>query len=106
MGTPLDPKADHRITLARAVADTKRHRGGGAHRAGDSGAFNSKALQELLAQPGCAGMRFYMGRNERGDRSVILVGVDETGNNMSSGLVLDSHFPCPPYCPDEDELHG
>lgn len=106
MGNPLDAKVNHRIAIADAVAHAKRHRGGGAHRAGDSGAFNAKPLQELLGQPGCSGMRFYMGRNERGERSVILVGVDAKGNNMSGGVVLNSHLPCPPFCPDEDALHG
>ena len=106
MGNPLDPKVSHRISIGDAVAHATRHRGGGAHRPGDSGAFNAKPLQELLAQPGCMGTRFYMGRNERGERSVVLVGVDAKGNNMSSGVVLNSHLPCPPFCPDEDALHG
>jgi hypothetical protein len=106
MGTPLDPKVDHRIKLAEAVEHTKRHRGGGTHRTTDSGAFNAKAVQALLAQPGCVGMRFYHGRSERGESNLVLVGVDAKGNNMVNGMLLEGHFPCPPYCADEDVLQG
>mgnify|MGYP006317670283 FL=1 len=105
MGKPLDPKVDHRIALTTAVAQARKFRGGGAIRAGDSGAFNAAPVQALLAQKGCVGMRYYLGRDERGEPNMILVGVNAKGNNMSDGIVLDGVFPCPPYCPDPDELH-
>lgn len=104
MGKPLDPKVDHRISLADASRQARRHREGGAIRAGDSGAFNAAPVQALLAQKGCVGMRYYLGRNEQGDPSMILVGVDAKGNNLGNGIVLNASFPCPPFCPDPDEL--
>lgn len=106
MGKPLNPKVNHRIKLTDAAAQTKRHREGGPHRRGDSGAFNAKAVQGLLAQPGCVGLRYYLGRDAAGAQSMILVGVDAKGNNMSRGMLLNSQLPCPPFCPEDDALHG
>lgn len=105
MAKPLDPARNHVIPLAQAAADAKRHRGGGPHRIGDSGAFNAAAVLGLLQQPGCVGLRYYRGRTATAEDSMILVGVDAAGNDMTGGIVLDSHFPCPPFCPDGNTLN-
>lgn len=97
---------DHRITLAEAAALTRRHR----ERAGGKGprafAFGREALDALLAQAGCAGLRVYLGRGEDGDTAVVLVGMDATGADLTDGEVLDRSWPCPPYCPGSSALDG
>lgn len=35
-------------------------------------------LDRILAQPGCVGIRFYMGINELGQKTLVYVGVDNT----------------------------
>ncbi len=105
MGKPLDPTRDHRISLADAAEQTRRARQGGPYRKGDSSAFNAKPVLELLAQPGCVGLRIYKGRDKAGDESMVLVGVDADGNDITKGLLLNLGFPCPPHCPDDDELN-
>jgi len=105
MGKPLDPRRDHRISLADAAEQTRRARQGGAYRKGDSSAFNAKPVLELLTQPGCVGLRIYKGRDEAGEDSMVLVGVDTDGNDMTKGVLLNLSFPCPPYCPDDDALN-
>lgn len=105
MGTPLDPKHNHRITLDEAAALTRRFRHGGAKRLGDSVAFNAEPVKELLAQEGCVGIRCYQGLTAEGTPTVMLVGVDAKGNDMTSGVLLDWGMPCPPYCPDDDALN-
>jgi hypothetical protein len=105
MGKPLDRTRDHRISLPDAAAQARAHRHGGAIRHGDSGAFNAAAILDLLAQPGCVGLRYYKG--VKGDEdTLVLVGVDESGNDMTSGILLNIPFLCPPYCPDSDALNG
>ncbi len=106
MGKPLDPAHDHRISLDAAAAMTKAHRDGGTHRTGDSGAFNAKAVLELLQQPGCVGLRYYRGRTKTGEASMVLVGVDGEGNDMVHGIVIDHSLPCPPWCSDGNVLNG
>lgn len=105
MGKPLDPGHDHRISLPDAAAQAKLHRQGGPARAGDSGAFNAKAVLALLAQPGCVGLRYYKGRKKDGDDSLILVGVDGQGNDMVNGELLEFGMRCPPYCGDANALN-
>lgn len=82
----------------------RRHRSDRSQGGGDSGAFNASAIRAILDQAGCVGLRYYRGRTQGGDAAMILVGVDSDGNNMSDGILVDSHFPCPPYCPDDDDL--
>ena len=106
MGTPLDPKHNHRITLEQAAELTKRQRDGGSHRVGDSAAFNAPQVIQMLSQAGCVGMRYYLARNAAGETTMVLVGVDEKGNDMESGILLDSGLPCPPFCPDDNALNS
>lgn len=106
MGNPLDPKRNHRISLPDAAVQTSAHRQSGPARSTDSGAFLGAQVQELLSQPGCAGLRYYKGRGKDGVDSMILVGVDDKGDDMTTGILLDFGFPCPPYCPDDNPLNS
>jgi len=36
-------------------------------------------IDQILAQPGCAGMRFYNAYNEIGEKTLVYTGVDEFG---------------------------
>lgn len=74
--------------------------------------FGSDHVSNLLAQPGCVGMRIYHGMDETGKRQALLVGVREDGTNIwprnssdendPGGIILDRHAPCPPYCDPEE----
>lgn len=96
-----DPKS-HRIALS-AAADQIRS---AAKRAQKGGLFLRKELDELLAQPGCAGLRYYYGRNALGQDTLILVGVDKDGNDMVQGVVMEECFLCPPFCGTTNSLNS
>lgn len=106
MGTPLDPTRHQRISLDNAAAQTRAYRHGEPIRKGDSGAFNAAPVRELLDQPGCVGVRYYKGLNADGDATIILAGVDGSGNDMTDGILLDIVFLCPPFCPDGNVLNS
>ena len=38
-----------------------------------------KIIDEILAQPGCVGLRFYNAYNELGEKTLVYVGLDEFG---------------------------
>jgi hypothetical protein len=73
-------------------------------------------IEQLLAQPGCVGIRAFYGLNDLGIKSLVLVGVDYAGNNilelegrnqlaktnMTKGFVMSGVKSCPPYCGDSD----
>jgi hypothetical protein len=96
---PLEPR-DHRISLTEAAAHTRRHRQtitGKPREADHAGAFHGDQVMGLLKQKGCVALRIYHGRNERGHRSMVLVGVDKNGDDMTKEC-LELCFPCPPFC--------
>lgn len=97
---PLPPR-DHRITREQAQGLINRRRGGGIER---GGAFLKDAIAAILDQPGCVGLRYYFGANTDGSTALILVGVDEENRDMSTGTIIDNHYPCPPFCPDQTDL--
>ena len=96
-----EPKG-HKIPLSDAAAQTKRSRESG-HK---GGMFLRKELDELLAQPGCSAVRYYYGLDANGLDSLILVGVDKDGNDMVNGVLIDGHYPCPPFCGDGNTLNS
>lgn len=41
-------------------------------------------LEQVLAQPGCVGIKFYNAYNEAGVKTLVYVGIDNAGNDMLS----------------------
>jgi len=39
-------------------------------------------LEQVLAQPGCVGIKFYNAYNEAGSKTLVYVGVNAAGNDM------------------------
>jgi hypothetical protein len=94
---PMPPPRDHRITLDAAATLTRRFRQGDPN-APRAGLFPRDVFERILAQPGCQGIRIYYGRDANGQPSLVLVGVNADGNDMTAGEIDEFHFPCPPYC--------
>jgi hypothetical protein len=46
-------------------------------------------LEQLLAQPGCVGIRFYNAYNEEGDKTLVYTGVDEAGKSIFEYTVVN-----------------
>ncbi len=63
--------------------------------------FGREILERLLAQEKCVGIRMYYGlelpAGEGAKKQLILVGVDENGNDLED-LVADRSTVCPPEC--------
>jgi hypothetical protein len=101
MATPL-PDRDQRISLDVGVRYVT------ARRTADAGnpkperpfAFHRAWLDQVLAQPGCVGVRAYPAQRDDGTSSWVVVGVDASGNDMTAGVLLQDPFFCPPICSD------
>lgn len=94
---------DHRITLAEAIAYT--HAWQKAH-PGERKAWMlpRDIIDEILKQPGCAGIRVYAG-NVPDDKRLVWVGTDKEGNDLTSGPIAEECWLCPPYCATSSDLH-
>ena len=74
-----------------------------SYRAASAGAlqgeyFSNGALQMLINQKGSVGVRMYYGRKTDGTQTLVLVGVDAGGHDLTAGPIMDNGFPCPPFC--------
>jgi hypothetical protein len=83
----------------------------------DSETFNRTAIDQLLALPGCVGIRIYSGLDDESKLHSILVGVNEKGEDLiipstttsltedGDGEVVEDGMRCPPNCPPTSTLN-
>lgn len=102
---PFPPAKDHKISLEQATATTRRHQASNPN-AIRAGMFPRSCFEALMKQPGCEGIRIYYGRDEKSQPSLVMVGVDSDGNDMTDGDLIDNNFPCPPFCTSEGGALG
>ena len=100
---PLPEKRDHKISLAEASELTKQHRKDHKEM-GHGGFFHREAFDDLLKQPGCAGIRIYRGKAEKGTHHFVMVAVSAEGKDMVEGAVMEKCDPCPPFCDETSPL--
>ena len=90
-------KEDHSITLDEGIEMTTKFReNSNQERVG--GFFGSEAILRLLSQEGAVGIRYYYARDKDNNPVLVLVGVDETGRDMTEGYLAEKGYPCPPFC--------
>lgn len=80
------------MSIPISVANPKAH------------AFGINKIKDITDQSGCEGIRIYNGYYDS-NRRLIIVGVDEDGNDMTSGYILEFSNPCPPNCAPNTAIH-
>jgi len=71
------------------------------------GFFSAETVQEVLDQDGCEGLRYYFARaTETSDITIVLTGVDASGNDMYEGELRERSLPCPSMCSSENPLNS
>lgn len=75
--------------------------------------FGRDVLDQILAQPGCTGIRVYYTLNDKQEKQLLIAGVDSKGNTQlpaspaitpGENSIMDFSFPCPPVCPPGSDL--
>ncbi|MBL0048087.1 MAG: hypothetical protein IPP32_08345 [Bacteroidetes bacterium] len=84
---------DHTITLAEAAEMTQRYRDNFIK----GGFFWKDQILTMLTEESI-GMRYYYGIDKDGKKTIILVAVDEFGNDICDGEIMDFSTPCPSAC--------
>lgn len=64
----------------------------------------SSKIKAILEQEGCMGIRIYKGLDQSGASNLVLVGVNTSGEDMTSGPILERLMPCPTDCDDNSIL--
>lgn len=92
---------DHHISLAEAVALIRAHKraDGEPH----AWMFSRGIIDEILAQPKCAGVRIYMA-GAAADTTVVVVGTDAANDDLADGVIAEVAWPCPPTCSTDSPL--
>jgi hypothetical protein len=96
---------DHDITLDQAVRYIQNFRNSPTAPSIKGGSFNRDIFDKILAQPGCSGIRYYYAKKDDGTATIVIVGVDGGGNDMTSGILGDETYPCPPVCGSPNQLN-
>jgi hypothetical protein len=95
----------HEITLQEAITMTHAYQNtpqfAGQTKAG---LITASAVQDLLNQPGCLGVRIYFALNTNNDLTTVMVGTNSTGEDMTDGILLNKNQNCPPWCSPSSEL--
>jgi hypothetical protein len=74
--------------------------------------FGGDIIRRLLTEDKSVGIRAYYAIDGEGKKQLLLVGVDENGDNLlpaegaaaksaeddGGPIIVDQSFPCPPYC--------
>ena len=102
----MDPDQPHDISLADACRFTKKYREGTLFNGLNGGFFGKKAIQDILDQEDCAGIRYYYGVDDTNNPVLILVGVTGDGFDMKDGLLAELSVPCPYVCDNTSPLIG
>jgi hypothetical protein len=89
---------DHNISLQEAMEITKAFQVTASSETVIAHYFGKKALEEALAQPGCVGVRMYYAKHKDGSPTLVIVGVNHDGNDMTKGQILQRAWGCPPDC--------
>lgn len=67
--------------------------------------YGKDALNELLDQTGCMGIRIYYAIDSSGKKELVLVGVDSNEDDMLN-MIVDISSPCPNRCSQNNALNS
>ncbi|MEO8146073.1 MAG: hypothetical protein ABI723_00485 [Bacteroidia bacterium] len=89
---------DQSIALTDAALCNRTYRASANFADGRKGGmFGIEAINEIIRQTGCAGLRFCFAKDADGVKTIVLYGVDTTGQNLNT-YVGDQNCPCPNFC--------
>ncbi len=71
-----------------------------------SESFNRAAIEAILNQDGCSGIRLYSGLKEDGRLHQVLVGINEKDEDMCEGILVEDSRRCPPDCAPPSPLNS
>lgn len=69
------------------------------------GLFNRNVFDAILGQPDCVAVRFYYAKEDNGSPTLVVVGVNSSGNDIENGVIAESILPCPPVCGNQGTLN-
>ncbi|MCC6369602.1 MAG: hypothetical protein IT236_01215 [Bacteroidia bacterium] len=97
---------DHSITLAEASEWTANYRATISSGGTIAHFFGKDAIQAILDQSGCVGIRIYYAIDDLGNKQLVLVGANADENDLYEGLLADRALACPINCSSPNPLNS
>ena len=113
---------NHHINLQTAIDLTTRYRNNRPANLFICETFDAAAIQELLAVPGCAFLRIYLGRKPDHSVVAVLVAANESNEDIlplgagqaeaeasaaaAGAVILEDGYHCPEACPPKSKLNA
>jgi len=94
----------HEISLEEAKKHIQRHKKNPVPHKHNGGSFHRGIFDKILDHPECDGIRYYYAQKEDGTPTLVLVGINATGADLTKGAVAEGSLPCPPYCDASSQL--
>ena len=96
---------NHVVTLDQAVKYIQNYKKNPVAPSTKGGYFGRNIFDKILAQRGVVGIRYYYAAKDDSTPTLVLVGVDSTGNDMEQGIIAEWASLCPPYCTQPNHLN-
>lgn len=96
---------NHDIPLSTASQWTKNYREASGSGATIAHFFGKEAIQAILNQQNCVGIRMYYALDQEGKKHLILVGADAAQNDLYEGLLAERSYDCPTSCSSSNPLN-
>lgn len=98
---------DHDISLPDAAELTARYRDNQTSESYIKAEyFGRNAIEAILAQDDCVGIRIYYGLDADMVKKLVLVGADADENDLYNGVLAERGFTEPPYTPSNNALNS
>lgn len=99
---PYTGDEPHDISLKEASSLTQKYKSSvpvGSIRANYFGKTALTAKDGILSQPGCVGLRIYYGITGSGEPTLVIVGVESSGDDLTGGKLAEYGIPDLPPTP-------
>ena len=60
--------------------------------------IDNNAYQQVLTQPGCVNVRTYFALDNQNNLTIVVVGVNDLGNDITNGIILNRSRRCLHTC--------
>ena len=90
----------HQVTLPQAQRWTASFQKTAGEGELVAGYFGKNIFDKILSQENVTGIRIYKAKHDDGADVFVLVGVDDKGKDVVSGVIGEGIIPCPPFCGD------
>lgn len=69
-------------------------------------AVSKDLIEDILEQDDCDGLRVYNALDEDSKPQLVVVGIDSSENDLTSGVIISELRPCPSYCGGNNTLNS